>query len=247
MLQGVTCVRKLNNGQQPATRKQNMKNKGKTSKKDIAPTVAAIHETKQEVQQIETITTIGKEIIVGMGRVAEKYRELVVYIRENKVAPKTVSGALLKLGFKRSRVSEVNRVANASDALFSQYEAKLIGLDKALEIARNEVVGDNHEVHSTQAAALLTEGGVLTTKEVETEVGLVEKTADKKGAKRKASKSSVKSKAKALANDLGLLLGINLRSALPFEHWVALNLPGASEVEKGVRIVVEFAPQPADK
>jgi len=221
--------------------------KTKTSKKDIAPTVAAIHETKQEVKQIDTITEIGREIIVGMGKVAEKYRELVVYIRENKVAPKTVSGALLKLGFKRSRVSEVNRVANASDALFSQYEAKLIGLDKALEIARMEGEKGSSEVRSTEAAALLTEGGVITDREVESEVKLVEETSTKKGGTKKKGKS-VQNRAKSLARDLALLLGVTAsKSSLPWEYFEPIAMPGDETAGDGVWVRVERGPSPSGK
>lgn len=111
---------------------------------------------KAESAQIDKLRELGKAIIVGMGEVAEKYLTLVMFIRNNKVAPKLVSVQLAKLGFKRSRVAELNRIAQASDKVFKQYEAKLIGFRGALDLARAE---KGKQPALTEAGSLLLEEG----------------------------------------------------------------------------------------
>jgi len=106
-----------------------------------------------------------REIVTQTGQLAGKYLELCLYIRSNKVAPKLVSIELGRLGFKRSRVSEINKVANASDKLFSDYQAKMIGFDKCLDLARVEVVGEKAKL--TEAGKLLVDAQSLTAADVE--------------------------------------------------------------------------------
>lgn len=89
-----------------------------------------------DAQACDFIEATGREIIKATGEIAGKYLVLVNYIRSHKVGPKLVTDTLLKLGFKKTRVSEINRVAQASDEVFSKYQARAIGFDKALEMAR---------------------------------------------------------------------------------------------------------------
>jgi hypothetical protein len=110
--------------------------------------------TGKEAAQADAVAKFGLEIITAVGAVAGKYLELCLYIRKHEVSPKLVSFELQRLGFKRSRVSEVNRVAQSSEATFKMYEAKLIGFDKCLNMSRVEKPG---ALPTASPAALLME------------------------------------------------------------------------------------------
>jgi len=113
--------------------------------KAVDSTLATTVETRLEVAHQTMVDKLGREIITAHGVTATKYLQLCLYIRENKVGPKTVSLSLGKLGFKRTRISEINRVAQASDKLFYDYEAKLIGFEKCLEFVRRGGEGGENE------------------------------------------------------------------------------------------------------
>jgi len=83
---------------------------------------------------------IGAEIVRGTLQVALRYVELVEYIRSNSLAPKLVSFELGAIGFARTRISELNRIAHSSDAIYAQFQAGKIGIKKALELTRGNVV-----------------------------------------------------------------------------------------------------------
>lgn len=112
-----------------------------------------------EVAHATMVNKLGVDIIRKTGEVAGLYLGLCQYIRQNKVAPKLVSFELTKLGFKRSRVSEINRVSQASDKLFTAYQAKAIGFDKCLEMARVEKDGEAPKL--TEGARALIGSGEL--------------------------------------------------------------------------------------
>lgn len=143
-----------------------------TKNKSVAPAKVEVPrtgdvevQTKLEVLQENFVLDRGRAIIKATGELATKYFDLVVGIRQQKIAPKLVSFALGKLGFKRSRVSEINRVANASDKLFKDYEAKLLGFDKILELARAEK--DGGPMLLTDAAKELVKSGALSQDDVD--------------------------------------------------------------------------------
>jgi len=83
---------------------------------------------------------MGKDLIQDTVKLGEKYFGICKYIRANMVPPKLVSFELDVLGFHRVTISKINKVANASDELFSEFEAKTIGFNKVLELARGETV-----------------------------------------------------------------------------------------------------------
>jgi len=118
-----------------------------------------------ETAQADAIRGLGVEIIQAVGAVAGKYLQLCLYIRRNAVAQKLVAFELQRLGFKRSRISEVNRVSQASDAVFAQYQAKLIGFDKCLNLSRVEKPGTLPV--ATVAAQELVRGHYLNSEEVD--------------------------------------------------------------------------------
>lgn len=131
------------------------------------PTAAPV-QTGLEAAQADMITVLGRQIITAVGEVAGKFLQLCLYIREHKVAPKLVSVQLTGLGFKRSRISEINRVSQASDDTFKQYEAKMIGFDRCLELSRFEKGGKIPV--ATPAAGLLAERGVMTQDELDSAI-----------------------------------------------------------------------------
>lgn len=120
--------------------------------------------TGAENQQIETVRAFARDIINATGELAGKYLALCLYIRAEKVSPKIVAAELLGAGFKKSRVSEINRVANTSAELFSTYEAKQIGFDKTLALARAE--GPSKKAVLTPAANQLVGAKLFTTEEL---------------------------------------------------------------------------------
>ena len=116
-------------------------------------------QSKVDVANIQAIETIGLDIIRKTGEVAGAYLSLCLYIRQHEMAPKLVSLTLTKLGLKRSRVSEINKVAQSSEKLFKEYEARRIGFDKALDMSRVEV-GGKAPVQTPAAQALLAAGSL---------------------------------------------------------------------------------------
>jgi hypothetical protein len=108
-------------------------------------------QTKEQVKQDHAITVLAKEIIKVHGLVAEKYRDLILYVRQHKVDPKLVTIRLLALGFKRSRISEVLKVAEAPANVFQPFAAKQIGFGRALEFARR----DGRKIVVTEATTVL--------------------------------------------------------------------------------------------
>jgi len=179
----------------PEQKQNKMKNE---NKKSDAASVALEVVTKKEQAQITEIQELGKGIIVAMGELGEKYLRLILFIRANQVSPKLVSRELTNLGFKRSRVSEINRIAQCGDKLFKQYEAKLIGFNKILDLARTE---KGKAPALTPAGALLLEEGKLE----ETDERAMLKSGEVED-KRKPARQSVKSKLKEAA-DLILMNG----------------------------------------
>lgn len=159
------------------------------------PAVPAVPEAKKpeqiltgkEAAQADAIARYGREIIQAAAATAGKYLELCLYIRRHSVAQKLVAFELARLGFKRSRISEVNRISQAPDKVFKMYEAKLIGFDKALNMARCEKPG--MAPSPTPAALLLEKNHILNADEVASAVAA--ESAPSGGARSKRSAGSV--------------------------------------------------------
>lgn len=116
-------------------------------------------ESAAQVKVANEVYRLGSELVKKLGEVGEKYRDLCKYIRDNKVDKKVVARELGKLGMKRARISMVNRIAFASDKVWKEYEAKLIGFHEAIDLARME---DGKLVGITPAAKLLADSGAIT-------------------------------------------------------------------------------------
>jgi len=87
---------------------------------------------KQEIK----FKDLSVEVITATMEVGKKYLNLCSYIRAEKIAPKQVTQWLLDLGFAKTRASEVNRVAQAPDEVFSQLQARALSWKGALDLAR---------------------------------------------------------------------------------------------------------------
>jgi len=83
---------------------------------------------------VGTLIASAREAVITVG---QKYVELCKWIRQKQIAPKMVTNLLIGLGFAKSRVSEINRIAQCADELWKEYEAGLIGRNRILELARH--------------------------------------------------------------------------------------------------------------
>jgi len=78
------------------------------------------------------------EIVNDTVTVADKYRQLVEYARKEQVLGGELRTPLAAAGFSASRVSEILRVAALPDKVYNEYAGKLIGMKRALSLARGE-------------------------------------------------------------------------------------------------------------
>jgi len=190
-------------------------------------TPGLVTQNREEVAQSEKLIELGKQIIQAIGAVSEKYHALIVYVRTNKVAPKLVTYEMTKLGFARSRIAEVKRVAFASNETYSAYESKLIGFSKALELARTSDGGKEAEL--TEAGRLLTAGGSLSDSDAEEAISDAESSAKQSG-KGKSKKKSVTARLNSMFRDLALFASINAKdrvAAGKCEYWLeSKQVPG---------------------
>lgn len=86
------------------------------------------------------IQALADGIVRATAHVGRLYLELCGYIRTNAVSPKLVSHVLAERGFSRSRVSEINRVANAADDVWNRFAAAAIGFRQVLDLERGNVI-----------------------------------------------------------------------------------------------------------
>jgi len=92
----------------------------------------------QSKEEIE-FKALAQEIVEDTLKVGQKWFNLCKFIRAHKIGPKDSTKWLLDLGFHKSKASEVNRVAQAPDEVFSQYEARLIGWRGVLQLSRGSL------------------------------------------------------------------------------------------------------------
>jgi len=95
--------------------------------------------TEAEKEQKEYVQRVGSEIVKGTVEVAGKYRQLVAYIRLHTVAPKLVTAWLAPLGFERSRISEIKKIADAPANIYQAFMAEQIGYRGALKLTREAI------------------------------------------------------------------------------------------------------------
>lgn len=124
--------------------------------------------SKEEIE----FKNLAQEIVDDTLKVGQKWFNLCKYIRGHKIDPKQTTKWLLDLGFHKSKASEVNRVAQSSDEVFSQYEARLIGWRGVLQLSRGNIA-ELKQADAVTSDAELAEA----LNEVEAELELAEKEA----------------------------------------------------------------------
>lgn len=116
-------------------------------------------QTGIEAKHLEKIKEYGLQIVSKTGELAGLYLTLCTYIRQNKVDSKLVSYELSQVGFRKQRITEINRVATSPNDVWQQYEARALGFDKTLALARVSPPGE-HPVLTPAGQQLLADGAV---------------------------------------------------------------------------------------
>jgi len=116
--------------------------KKKAEKKSAPGMLATTKEAtdKLELQHVKAIQGCCQVIIDQTVKTGTLYLDLCLYIRKNMVSPKLVSREMEAMGFNRQVISRVNKVANAADDVFSQFQARTIGFNNVLALARGGAV-----------------------------------------------------------------------------------------------------------
>jgi len=107
-------------------------------------------------QAVEACTELCKKIIIGTVEISGLYFGLVELCRKNRKEEAELRTAMIATGLSKPRVSEITRVADLPDDVYSEYAARNIGFKKALEFAR---VHDDRVIELFTAKALLEAGG----------------------------------------------------------------------------------------
>jgi len=140
---------------------------------------------------------LAKSIVTKTGELGTLYFDLCMMIRKapDFFSPKVVAARLSDLGFHRVRISEINRVARADEKVFSQWQARALGFNRVLQLAR----GNDGKIIETKAKQILVESGALS----KTEAGKIVEAETTPGPdKKKRSNSEImKSAARVLCNN----------------------------------------------
>jgi len=131
----------------------------------VAPATPMAVVDPKEVEARTYLRRIGAEIVVETVKVGQKYLELCRYIRQHQVGPKWVSEELSALGFHKVRISEINRVSNAAEDIWREFEAASIGFKKCLQLTRGSVevirqagvMADDNVASVAEASAIVAE------------------------------------------------------------------------------------------
>jgi len=136
-----------------------------TTGKALVTTLDETLKTKGELElkdqtHAKAIRKVADEIIKATVKTGRLYFDLCMYIRKNQISPKLVSFELSELGFNRVRISEINRVAQAADDVWNEFEAQTIGFRKTLEMTRGNVIqmlAEENSLTETDVKAQLAE------------------------------------------------------------------------------------------
>lgn len=91
----------------------------------------------QDGEHAQRVRELGMEIVRKTGELGGLYLNLCKYIRANQVSPHTARYELFALGFPKTRVSEIIRVAYCNQKVWRDYEARLMGFNQTLRFARD--------------------------------------------------------------------------------------------------------------
>lgn len=95
--------------------------------------------TPDDIAKAMRMVDAGREVLHACVAVGEKYLNLCRVIRTEEIAPRIASKYLMGLGFTKETVSKINRVAQTPNELWSEFEARRLGFNKVLELARAPV------------------------------------------------------------------------------------------------------------
>lgn len=87
-------------------------------------------------ENISLLAKCGIECIKAEVEKGEKYLTLCEHIRKAQIGPKAVSSVLRELGFRKQRITEINKVSQLNNEMWSALKARTIGFREALEISR---------------------------------------------------------------------------------------------------------------
>jgi hypothetical protein len=91
--------------------------------------------TEVETQFKEIAGRIAADTIA----LGERWLRLCIFIRKEQVTKRDATKWLLELGFHKGAASQVCKVAMCANAIFSKYEARLIGWRGALQLSRGNL------------------------------------------------------------------------------------------------------------
>jgi len=137
---------------------------------------------------VADIAEMGAKIVIAPVAAGDMYFRLCEYIRKHSVAKQLVYDSLEPLSFTKPRISEIYRVASASDDVWREFEARKLGFTKALNLTRGTLklllTKGEQEEKATWLGVIPEEG---------TEAGLDAAEKESKGAS--AAEAGVKAKA----------------------------------------------------
>jgi len=105
----------------------------------VAHTLRCAPATVRSVEQeklVADIAEMGAKIVIATVAAGDMYFRLCEYIRKHSVAKQLVYDSLEPLSFTKPRISEIYRVASASDDVWREFEARKLGFTKALNLTR---------------------------------------------------------------------------------------------------------------
>jgi len=105
-----------------------------------AKAAVAVEQSKADAKHIKAIRGCCQVIIEQVVKTGTLYLDLCLYIRKHAVSPKLVRSEMEGMGFNKQVISRVNKVANAADDVFSQFQARTIGFNNVLALARGGAV-----------------------------------------------------------------------------------------------------------
>jgi len=88
-------------------------------------------------EQSKKLQLLGLEAIKAVVAVADRYFALITFIREQKVDKKLATHSLTTVGFEKSIVSKLLKIAHAPDDVFDLYAARTVGFNKVLKLTRD--------------------------------------------------------------------------------------------------------------
>jgi len=112
---------------------------GNTYTTDASGTMTVVTAEQVRAEHVRTVADFGAAIVLAHIKTSDIYYKMCLYIRTEKVSEDAVRDALEPLDFIKQRITEINRVANASDALWSEFEARRLSFRRTLELSRGTV------------------------------------------------------------------------------------------------------------